>query len=182
MKVTPGKLPGVFVFEPAVYGDARGYFVELWNRARYATAGLKEDFVQDNLSRSTRGILRGLHFQSPNPQGKLVQVLEGEVWDVIVDLRKSSPAFGQWESVALTGEAKRQLYVPPGFAHGFLVLSDSALFHYKCTAFYSPADELTLRWDDPDLSIPWPIAQPQLSAKDQRGLFLRDISPDRLFD
>ena len=180
--MTAGKLPGVLLFEPVVYGDARGFFVETWNRARYVEAGLDVDFVQDNLSLSAKGILRGLHFQSPNPQGKLVQVLEGEVFDVVVDLRRSSPAFGQWEGVALSGESKRQMYVPPGFAHGFLVLSESALFQYKCTAFYSPKDEVSLRWDDPDLDIRWPVAKPQLSAKDQNGLLLKDIPPDRLFD
>jgi dTDP-4-dehydrorhamnose 3,5-epimerase len=181
MKVTPGKLPGLVILEPTVHGDARGFFVEMWNRARHAAAGLDVDFVQDNLSLSVQGILRGLHFQNPNPQGKLVQVLQGEVFDVAVDLRRGSPTFGQWEGVNLTGDSKRQLYVPPGFAHGFVVLSSSALFHYKCTAFYSPQDELSLRWDDPDLDIRWPVAQPALSAKDRNGLFLRDLPPARLF-
>jgi len=182
MKVASGKLSGVLILEPVVYGDARGFFVELWNHARYAGAGLAEEFVQDNLSLSAKGILRGLHFQNPNPQGKLVQVLQGEVFDVVVDLRRSSPTFAQWEGITLDGESKRQVYVPAGCAHGFVVLSDSALFQYKCTALYSPRDELSLRWDDPDLDIHWPVAQPQLSAKDQNGLFLRDIPPGRLFD
>lgn len=181
MKVIAGKLPGVLILAPAVHGDTRGFFVEMWNRARYADAGLAVDFVQDNLSLSAQGILRGLHFQNPNPQGKLVQVLQGEVFDVVVDLRRSSPAFGQWEGVHLSGETKRQLYVPPGFAHGFAVLSASALFHYKCTATYSPKDEMSLRWDDPDLDIRWPVEQPKLSAKDQNAPRLRDIPPDRLF-
>jgi dTDP-4-dehydrorhamnose 3,5-epimerase len=181
MKVVAGKLPGVLILDPVVHGDARGFFVETWNRARYAAAGLDVDFVQDNLSLSACGILRGLHFQNPNPQGKLVQVLQGEVFDVAVDLRRSSPTFGQWEAVNLSGETKRQLYVPPGFAHGFAVLSESALFQYKCTAPYSPKDELSLRWDDPDLDIRWPVEQPRLSAKDQNAPRLRDIPPERLF-
>lgn len=182
MKVTAGKLSGVLIFEPVIHGDARGFFVEAWNRARYAAAGLDADFVQDNLSQSAQGILRGLHFQNPNPQGKLVQVLQGEVFDVVVDLRRKSPTFGNWEGVSLTGESKRQIYVPPGCAHGFVVVSATALFHYKCTAPYSPKDELSLRWDDPDLGIEWPIAQPRLSAKDQAAPRLRDIPPERLFD
>jgi len=181
MKVTTGEIPGLLMFEPAVLGDARGFFLELWSRARYAEAGLDVDFVQDNLSLSAQGILRGLHFQNPNPQGKLVSVLSGEVFDVVVDLRRSSPMFGRWEGINLSGESKRQVYVPPGCAHGFVVLSATALFHYKCTASYSPKDEISLRWDDPDLGIRWPVAQPQLSAKDQTGLRLRDIPADRLF-
>ena len=182
MKVVAGEIPGLLIVEPAVFGDARGFFVEMWNRARYAAAGLEVDFVQDNLSYSAQGILRGLHFQNPNPQGKLVQVLQGEVFDVVVDLRRSSPAFGRWEGVSLNGETKRQVYVPPGCAHGFVVVSPTALFHYKCTALYSPKDELSLRWDNPDLGIRWPIAAPQLSAKDQSAPRLRDIPPGRLFD
>ena len=182
MNVVAGQLPGVKIIEPAVFGDARGFFLESWNRARYTAAGLDVDFVQDNLSFSAQGILRGLHFQNPNPQGKLVQVLQGEVLDVIVDLRRSSPQFGQWEAVTLSAENKRQVYVPPGCAHGFAVVSPNALFHYKCTTFYSPKDELTLLWNDPDLGIRWPLTHPQLSAKDQKGLRLRDLPPDRLFN
>jgi len=182
MKVTEGQLPGVKIFDPTVFGDSRGFFLESWNRARYAEAGLDLDFVQDNLSRSTCGILRGLHFQRPNPQGKLVQVLQGEVFDVVVDLRRSLPSFGKWEAVTLSGENKRQVFVPPGCAHGFAVVSDVALFHYKCTAYYSPKDELSLLWNDPDLAIRWPLSDPKLSAKDQRGLRLRDIPPERLYE
>jgi len=181
MKAVPGEIPGVWIIEPAVFGDARGFFLESWNRTRYAEAGIGVDFVQDNISFSAQGIVRGLHFQNPNPQGKLVQVLQGEVFDVVVDLRRSSPRFGKWEAVALSADNKRQVYLPPGCAHGFAVISPSALFHYKCTAPYSPKDEITLRWDDPDLGIPWPVASPQLSPKDQKGLRLRDIPADRLF-
>jgi dTDP-4-dehydrorhamnose 3,5-epimerase len=182
MKTTAGKLSGVLVFEPDVFGDRRGFFLETWNRARYAAAGLDADFVQDSLSFSAGGILRGLHFQNPNAQGKLVQVLQGEVFDVVVDLRRSSPTFGQWEGLALSAETKRQVYIPPGCAHGFAVVSTSALFHYKCTALNSPKDEVVLRWDDPELGIRWPLEKPQLSARDQQGLRLRDIPPDRLFE
>jgi dTDP-4-dehydrorhamnose 3,5-epimerase len=182
MNIIPGQIPGVRIIEPDVFGDARGFFLETWNRSRYAAAGLDVEFVQDNLSFSAQGILRGLHFQSPNPQGKLVQVLQGEVLDVVVDLRRSSPQFGKWESIALSAENKRQVYVPPGCAHGFVVVSPAALFHYKCTALYSPKDEMTLLWNDPDLGIRWPLTNPQLSAKDQKGLRLRDIPTDRLFN
>lgn len=181
MKVIPGKLAGLAVIEPKVFGDARGFFFEGWNASRYREAGVAGEFVQDNLSHSGRGILRGLHFQSPNPQGKLVQVLEGEVFDVAVDLRRSSPTFGRWEGVVLSAANHRQLWVPPGFAHGFAVLSESALFHYKCTAYYSPADEWTLLWNDPELAIEWPVADPVLSAKDRKGMALRDLPADRLF-
>ncbi len=182
MKTEPGELPGLRLIEPRIFGDDRGWFLETYNQARYREAGLEVAFVQDNLSWSRRGILRGLHFQNPNPQGKLVSVLEGEVFDVVVDLRRSSPTFGRWTGVVLEGASKRQLWVPPGFAHGFVVLSPAALFHYKCTAFYSPADELTLRWDDPDIGIAWPIEAPVVSEKDRRGRCLRDIPPERLFE
>jgi dTDP-4-dehydrorhamnose 3,5-epimerase len=180
MKVIPQTLPDLLLIEPDVFGDARGFFLETYNEARYAQAGLAQRFVQDNLSLSRRGILRGLHFQNPHPQGKLVQVLQGEVWDVAVDIRERSPTFGRWHAVQLSGENKQQLWVPPGFAHGFLVLSDTALFHYKCTEVYSPRDEWTLRWDDPEIGIRWPMETPQLSAKDQKGLALRDIPSERL--
>jgi len=156
--------------------------MEMWNRAKYRDAGLNVDFVQDNLSFSRRGVVRGLHFQNPNPQGKLVQVLAGEVYDVAVDLRRSSPTFGQWHAVVLSSDNKLQLYLPPGFAHGFAVLSESALFHYKCSSAYSPADERTLLWNDPDLAIPWPIAEPVVSDKDARGVRLKDLPADALFD
>jgi dTDP-4-dehydrorhamnose 3,5-epimerase len=182
MKTLAGEIPGVLVFEPDVFGDSRGFFFEMWNRERYAAAGLDAEFVQDGLSFSAQGILRGMHFQNPNPQGKLVQALHGEVFDVVVDLRRSSPTFGRWQSIHLSGESKRQLYVPAGCAHGFLVLGASALLHYKCTAQYSPKDEISLKWNDPDVGIPWPLDCPQLSAKDQNGLRLRDIPRERLFD
>ena len=181
MNVIPGRLAGLLTIEPKVFGDARGFFLETWNQRRYQEIGLNANFVQDNLSFSRRGALRGLHFQNPTPQGKLVSVIQGEVFDVAVDLRQSSPTFGQWESVNLSGDSKRQFYIPPGFAHGFLVVTETALFHYKCTEFYSPKDEMTLRWDDPQLKIPWPSENPTLSEKDARGLFLRDIPREKLF-
>lgn len=156
--------------------------MELWNRRRYTEAGLDAEFVQDNLSRSSRGTLRGLHFQNPHTQGKLLQVLEGEVFDVAVDIRRSSPTFRQWHGVSLSAENKRQFYVPPGFAHGFLVMSETALFYYKCTDIYSPQDELAVRWDDFDIGIRWPISQPLLSAKDAKAPRLRDVPEDRLFN
>lgn len=180
MIVEPTSLPGVLLIKPDVFGDSRGYFLEGWNRRRYAEQGLDRDFVQDNLSRSRRGILRGLHFQNPRPQGKLVQVLLGEVFDVAVDIRLGSPTFGQWYGTLLSEENHHQLYVPEGFAHGFCVTSDTALFAYKCTDFYNPAAEFSLCWDDPDLGIPWPIAEPQLSAKDQTGHLLKDFPRESL--
>ena len=149
MKVLTCNLAGLLILEPQVLGDKRGYFMETWNLRRYREAGLQADFVQDNLSSSCRGTLRGLHFQNPNPQGKLLQVLEGEIFDVALDIRRSSPTFGQWHGLALSADNKRQFYIPAGFAHGFAVLSETALVHYKCSDFYSPKDELTVRWNDP---------------------------------
>lgn len=181
MIVEPGQLDGLRLIRPRRFGDARGWFVESWQEARYRDAGLPERFVQDNFSYSARGVLRGLHFQNPNPQGKLVMVLLGEVWDVAVDLRRGSPTFGRWQGVRLSGEEPVQFYVPPGFAHGFVVLSDTALFHYKCTAPYSPADEHSVRWDDPDLAIAWPVRDPVLSARDAAAPRLRDLPPEHLF-
>jgi dTDP-4-dehydrorhamnose 3,5-epimerase len=181
MNVVSGELAGLVLIEPKVFGDSRGFFMETWNRDRYREAGLAADFVQDNLSFSRRGALRGLHFQNPTPQGKLVSVLQGEVFDVAVDLRRSSPTFSKWQGLTLSGDNKRQFFVPPGFAHGFVVLSETALFHYKCTEPYSPGSELTIRWDDPDLDIQWPMKSPTLSEKDARGLRLRDVPRDRLF-
>lgn len=181
MNVIRCDLAGLCVVEPKVFGDARGFFMETWNQRRYHETGIDANFVQDNLSVSRRGILRGLHFQNPAPQGKLVSVLQGEVFDVAVDLRRSSPTFGKWHATRLSGENKHQFFVPAGFAHGFQVLSETAMFHYKCTEFYSPKDELTLRWDDPDVAIQWPHPEPLLSEKDAKGLRLRDIPPDRLF-
>jgi dTDP-4-dehydrorhamnose 3,5-epimerase len=180
VETTP--LPGVLLIKPDVFGDSRGYFLESWNRRRYAEIGLDRDFVQDNQSLSRRGILRGLHFQNPEAQGKLVQVLRGEVFDVAVDIRRGSPTFGQWYGAVLSEENHHQLWVPEGFAHGFCVTSDLALFAYKCTDFYNPKAEFSLRWDDPDLGILWPIENPELSAKDQAGVFLKDFPRDCLPD
>lgn len=181
MKTTTCNISGLLIFEPKVFGDARGFFMETWSRHRYQEAGLAAEFVQDNVSLSRKGILRGLHFQNPNGQGKLLQVLSGEVFDVAVDLRRSSPTFGQWHGLVLSAENKLQFFIPSGFAHGFAVLSETALFHYKCTDFYYPQHEATLRWDDPQLGIQWPIEEPILSEKDRKGLLLRDIAPEKLF-
>jgi dTDP-4-dehydrorhamnose 3,5-epimerase len=181
VNVIPCDLPGLFILEPKVFGDARGFFMETWNEHRYAEAGINAHFVQDNLSLSHQSTLRGLHFQNPASQGKLVSVWEGEVFDVAVDLRQSSPTFGKWHGLRLSSQNKKQFYIPPGFAHGFLVLSQTAMFHYKCTDFYSPKDEMTIRWNDPDIGIQWPIGQPTLSEKDAKGLHLRDLPRHRLF-
>lgn len=180
MKTAATKLPGVLIIEPAVHGDARGFFMETYQQQRYAEAGLPDRFVQDNLSRSRRGVLRGLHFQIPNPQGKLVSVLEGEVYDVALDIRRGSPTFGQWVGVVLSGDNKRQIYVPPGLAHGFVVTSETAVFAYKCTDYYNPKSEGTVLWNDPDLGIDWPIVEPTLAAKDLAGVRLKDLAPERL--
>ncbi|RYZ15138.1 MAG: dTDP-4-dehydrorhamnose 3,5-epimerase [Myxococcaceae bacterium] len=174
MKVTPLAIPDVLLIEPKVFGDDRGFFLESFHAKRYADVGVVGPFVQDNLSRSVKGTLRGLHFQEPNPQGKLVQCLAGAVWDVAVDIRKGSPTFGRWVAAELTGENKRQLWVPTGFAHGFCVLSDSADFFYKCTALYSPETERSILWNDPELAIPWPVAAPLLSPKDLKAPLLKD--------
>lgn len=173
-------LPELVVIEPKIFGDARGYFFESWNLARYREAGLPAEFVQDNLSQSSRGVLRGLHFQEPKAQGKLVTVLSGEVFDVAVDIRVGSPRFGKIATVTLSGESKRQIYIPPGFAHGFCVLSETALFMYKCTELYAPEAEGGIIWNDPDLGIPWPIDEPTLSVKDAKYARLRDLDPKRL--
>lgn len=180
MQVTKTDLTGVVVIEPKVYGDERGFFMESWNQARYAEAGLPAQFVQDNLSFSRRGVLRGLHFQNPNGQGKLVSVLQGEVFDVVVDIRLGSPTFGQSVSVVLSAENKRQFYIPPGFAHGFCVTSETALFAYKCTTFYDPKSEGSILWNDPALGIKWPVMEPELSTKDAAGIPLADFPRDRL--
>ncbi len=171
MKVTETNLPGVLIFEPDVYEDSRGYFLETWNSTRYGAYNLPEKFVQDNLSFSHRGVLRGLHYQlSPREQGKLVSVVAGEVFDVAVDTRRSSPTFGHWFGTILSAENKKQLWIPVGFAHGFLVLSESAVFLYKVTEYYSPAHERCIRWDDPHIDIRWPIGQtPVISPKDMAG-------------
>jgi dTDP-4-dehydrorhamnose 3,5-epimerase len=181
MNIEPTHLPGVLLIEPTVFGDQRGFFKESWSRQKFAERGLMLDFVQDNVSLSRRGILRGLHFQNPNPQGKLVQVLQGEVFDVAVDIRRGSPTFGQWYGARLSAENHLQLYIPEGFAHGFCVLSETALFAYKCTDLYNPKAEHSLRWDDPDIGIDWPIDQPpMLSAKDEAARYLRDMPEEFL--
>ena len=182
MKVIPCPLEGLLLIEPTVFGDNRGFFLESWSRHRYHEAGLAADFVQDNFSRSARGTLRGVHFQNPRAQGKLVSVWEGEVWDVAVDVRRRSPTFGRWFGAPLSAANKHQFYLPPGFAHGFVVLSETALFHYKCTEFYSPADELGFRWDDPDVGIQWPsVVSPILSRRDAGSPLLKELPADRLF-
>jgi dTDP-4-dehydrorhamnose 3,5-epimerase len=167
VKVTPTELPGVLVIEPRVFGDSRGFFLETFHAERYAAAGIGGPFVQDNLSHSSKGTLRGLHFQEPNAQGKLVQVLRGTVWDVAVDVRRGSPHFGAWVGIELSEENRRQLWVPQGFAHGFCVLSAVADFFYKCTEFYAPNLERAVRWDDPTLGIRWPVQSPLISEKDR---------------
>jgi dTDP-4-dehydrorhamnose 3,5-epimerase len=182
MNVLRCELEGLLIIEPKVFGDPRGFFMETWNERRYAEAGLAFRFVQDNISVSRRGALRGLHFQNPKAQGKLVSVLQGEVFDVAVDLRKSSSTFGKWHGLVLSSENRRQFFVPPGFAHGFLVLSESAMFHYKCTDFYSPQDEMTIRWDDPEIAIRWPRPNPTLSEKDAHGLTLGQMPKEKLFE
>jgi len=179
MNVIATELPGVLILEPRVFGDARGFFFESWSQERYAAAGLPERFVQDNVSLSPRGVLRGLHLQWPNPQGKLVSVLRGEVFDVAVDVRAGSPTFGRWAAARLSDENKRQLWIPPGFAHGFQVVSDDALFSYKCTEYYHPEHEATVAWDDPELAIAWPLTNPTLSAKDRAGVRLRELPTER---
>jgi dTDP-4-dehydrorhamnose 3,5-epimerase len=180
MKVEPTRNRGLLIIEPAVHGDDRGFFMESYSRDRYAEAGIPREFVQDNVSLSTRGILRGLRLQHPNDQGKLCFVLEGEVFDVAVDVHVGAPTFGQWAGVTLSAETKRQFYVPPGFAHGFCVLSERAMFSYKCTDFYSAPSEMGIAWNDPEIGIEWPIQSPTLSAKDQQNRRLQDIPPDSL--
>lgn len=182
MNVITCDIPGLVIIEPKVFGDARGFFMETWNQQRYRDAGLDWNFVQDNLSFSRRGILRGLHFQNPKGQGKLVYVLQGEVFDVAVDIRKKSPTFGRWHGLILSAENRKQFFVPAGFAHGFAVLSETALFAYKCTELYTPQNEISLLWNDPDVGVQWPLENPHLSEKDIRGIPLKDIPRDRLFD
>lgn len=179
MNILETPLAGVLIIEPKVFGDARGFFVETWQAERYAAAGLPA-FVQDNLSRSSNGVLRGLHYQEPDAQGKLVQVLEGEVFDVAVDIRPGSNTFGKWHGVTLSSENKRQFYVPAGFAHGFVVTSETALFAYKCTELYRPEHDHSLRWDDPELGIDWPVDAPSLSDKDAGAPRLAEIAQDEL--
>lgn len=175
MEVVKTPIEGVLLIKPQVLGDERGYFVETWQKERYEAAGINLPFVQDNHSKSTKGILRGLHFQKQHPQGKLVMVSLGEVFDVAVDIRKGSPTFGKWFGAILNQENQNQLWIPPGMAHGFVVLSDVAHFHYKCTDFYHPGDEGSIRWNDPTIGIDWPYKEePVLSAKDQIAPFFKD--------
>lgn len=177
MKVLDTALPDLKLIEPAVFGDDRGFFLESWNRRAFAEAGLDVDFVQDNHSRSARGVLRGLHFQNPHPQGKLVRVVSGRAWDVAVDIRRNSSTFGQWMGVELSAANRRMLWVPPGFAHGFVSLEDGTDFLYKCTGFYDPSSEHSLLWSDEGIGIDWPLEgiTPQLSAKDKAGRPLSQI-------
>lgn len=170
IKVTPCEIEGLYVIEPKVFGDERGYFVETYNKQEFSEFGLDMEFVQDNQSMSRKGVLRGLHFQKKFPQGKLVRVLSGEVFDVAVDIRKGSETYGKWFGVVLSDENKKQFYVPEGFAHGYLVLSETAVFAYKCTEFYHPEDEGGIQWDDPDIGIEWPLEEGMqviLSEKDK---------------
>lgn len=166
MNVTELELPGVLLLEPRVFGDERGFFLETWQARRYAEAGMPERFVQDNLSRSLKNVLRGLHYQIHRPQGKLVSVIEGEVFDVAADIDPRSETFGRWVGARLSGDNKRQLYIPPGYAHGFCVLSETAYFTYKCTEYYAPALERGVRWDDPTLGIDWPVDDPIVNERD----------------
>ena len=170
MRITPTAIEGVTIIEPVVYADERGHFLQIFHAQQYAAAGLPSEFVQDNESLSKRNVLRGLHLQLRKPQGKLVGVVSGEIWDVAVDIRRDSPTFGQWVGETLSAANRKQLYVPPGCAHGFCVMSELAIVHYKCTDFYDPADEVGIAYDDPDLAISWPVTQPLLSPKDQRNL------------
>ena len=176
MNIVETALPGVLLIEPRVFGDDRGFFMESWNAEVFAAAGLDLAFVQDNHSKSARGVLRGLHYQNPEPQGKLVRVVAGAVFDVAVDMRRSSPTFGRWVGYELNADNKRMLWVPPGFAHGFLSLADGTEFLYKCTAFYRPQHEQSLVWNDPDVGIDWPLdgITPQLATKDAAGNRLAD--------
>jgi dTDP-4-dehydrorhamnose 3,5-epimerase len=177
MKVVATDIAGPLIIEPRVFGDERGFFMETWNERSFREAGLDPHFVQDNHSRSQKGVLRGLHFQNPGAQGKLVRVARGAVFDVVVDLRRSSATFGQWIGVELSGENKRMLWVPEGFAHGFVTLSDDTDFLYKCTSPYAPEHEHTLAWDDPTVGVDWPLAglTPIISEKDRRGLSLAEV-------
>lgn len=183
MKVIETKLPGVLIIEPKVYGDARGFFLETFHKQRYAEAGIPGEgleFVQDNHSGSRKGVLRGLHFQLRNPQGKLVSACTGAVFSVAADVNPDSPTFGQWVGVEISEENHRQLWIPPGYAHGFCVLSDIADFQYKCTALYDPASDAGVAWDEPQLAINWPVADPILSDKDRALPRLADAPRDKL--
>jgi dTDP-4-dehydrorhamnose 3,5-epimerase len=180
MKIHKTELDGVLIIEQNVFGDNRGYFIETYHRQRYADAGIRVDFVQDNLSFSRKGALRGLHYQHPHDQAKLVQVIQGEVFDVVVDIRRESLTFGKWIGQHLSDENRKQIYIPEGFAHGFCVLSDTALFHYKCSDFYAPECEGGIFWSDPDVAIDWPLDSPIVSEKDAQYSWLKDIAEDIL--
>jgi dTDP-4-dehydrorhamnose 3,5-epimerase len=180
MNIIKTKIPNVLIIEPKVFGDSRGFFLETYNAERYRTHGIHDTFIQDNHSHSQKGVLRGLHSQLHYPQGKLVSVTCGKVFDVAIDIRHGSPTFGQSVSVILDDEQHRQFYIPPGFAHGFCVLSDLADFTYKCTEIYHPEDEIGIRYDDPDLAIEWPLENPLLSAKDSAYPLLREIPINKL--
>ncbi len=180
MRIKETSLPGVIIIEPDVFGDERGFFMETWHQIKYREAGLPAAFVQDNLSYSSRAVLRGLHFQYPNTQGKLVFVLQGEVFDVAVDIRPGSPTFGCWTGVTLSSANKNQLFIPEGFAHGFCVVSETALFAYKCTDIYNPKAEGGIIWNDPDIDISWPVNNPVLSDKDKYYPRLKEIPPEKL--
>lgn len=183
MEINKTKIPGVLLLEPKVHGDARGFFFEVWKKDRYESAGVTWDMLQDNVSFSAKGVLRGLHFQHPRAQGKMVTTLEGAIYDVVVDIRKGSPTYGQWLGFDLSSENRHQLWVPPGLAHGFCVTSPTALVSYKCSQYYFPEDEVSLLWNDPTLSIPWPIEagqEPSLSAKDRVGIPLKELPSERL--
>jgi len=176
MNIIETVIPGVLIIEPKRFGDARGFFMELYQQDRYSSSGIPGHFVQDNISRSANGVLRGLHIQNPRPQGKLVTALQGCVLDVAVDVRVGSPTFGQHVAVELSEENRRQLWIPRGLAHGFVVRSQTADFFYKCDEFYSPTDELVLRWDDPQLAINWECSSPLVSARDNAGATLAELA------
>lgn len=176
MYFTPSPtLPEIIIIEPELFQDDRGYFTEMYHRAKFENAGIKENFVQDNRSHSRQGTIRGLHYQLGRPQGKLIWTLSGKVFDVAVDIRRKSPTFGKWLGIMLSSENKKSVYIPPDFAHGFCVLSEEAEIFYKCTEFYSPENERTIRWDDPELAIEWPIENPILSDKDAKAPFFKDL-------
>jgi len=180
VKIIETILPDCVVIEPDVFGDARGFFYESYNAQKYKEAGFDLNFVQSNVSRSAHGVLRGLHYQFPNPQGKLVSVVEGEVYDVAVDIRVGSPTFGRWTAAVLSSHNKRHFWIPEGFAHGFAVLSEFATFCYQCTALYDRAGDAAIRWNDGDIGVDWPVGAPQLSEKDEKAPFLRDVPRDKL--
>jgi dTDP-4-dehydrorhamnose 3,5-epimerase len=180
LKVIQADLPGCVVFEPRVFEDARGFFYEAFNHARLAELGLQPTFVQGNVSQSRCGVLRGLHYQWPNPQGKFISVQQGEIWDVAVDVRRGSPTFSRWTAVLLSDSNKRQMWIPEGFAHGYVVLSERAVVSYLCTASYDPEADSSIRWDDPQLAIDWPVGAPLLSDKDARAPLLGSVPEHRL--